>query len=673
MRSYARLFCTIFILGWTAVAQTGSPTQSSTPPQKPSPQTESVPSSGITLTTGTQLVVVDVTVEDRAGHPIHDLKRSDFQVLENKKPEAIKSFDEHTAADLAHSKTPPPPAFKLPPGTFTNYTPVPPDSTLNVLLLDALNTPMQDQAYVRDQLQQFVKHATPGTRIAIFGLKTRLVLLQGFTSDPETLKAAVEHRLIPRASVLLDDPTGANTDPVSVADTLSTAGASASAIAAVRQFESQNASFQTQLRTQYTLDAFNALAHYLSGFPGRKNLIWFSGSFPLTIFADPTLGDPFAVQANASEELRQTTNLLDRARVAVYPIDARGLQTLPMFDASRSGEEYVRNPGRLGEDIGAFNATNAQEHFTMQQIAEDTGGHAFYNTNGLAEAVASSIQAGSNFYTLTYSPSNREPKGEYRNIRVELQSAAAARGLKLSYRHGYYAANPKTRRVSSSAAASAAATPSTAAAPNAPAPPGTPPAAPVTESLAYVHRAMQRGAPEPSEILFKVRVLPDSPSTEDKVAEDNQPNPDANVRGPFRRYDVSLGALASGLTLPLSTDGRRHGGIQFLAYVYDADGKLLNIAAHTVTLNLEPATYAALMKSGLQFNMQVSVPARGESFLRIGVLDTTSGHIGVFELPTTMVSRLPPVVPAPKTAPASAPPAPPVAGAPSSTPPPSTK
>ena len=90
---------------------------------------------------------------------------------------------------------------------------------------------------------------------------------------------------------------------------------------------------QTQMRTQYTLDAFNALAHYLANFPGRKNLIWFSGSFPLQIEPDPTLNDPFAVMADSNEEFRETTNLLALAQTAVYPVDARGLMTAPMFDA----------------------------------------------------------------------------------------------------------------------------------------------------------------------------------------------------------------------------------------------------------------------------------------------------------------------------------------------------
>ena len=141
-----------------------------------------------TITAGTQLVVVDVTVQDSAGNPVRGLRGADFAVKENKTPQTIKTFDEHTASDLSHVKAPP--AIHLPPGTFTDYQPVPEDPTLNVLLLDALNTPMKDQAYVRYQLQHFITNEKPGTRIAIFGLTDHLILLQGFTADQETQAGA---------------------------------------------------------------------------------------------------------------------------------------------------------------------------------------------------------------------------------------------------------------------------------------------------------------------------------------------------------------------------------------------------------------------------------------------------------------------------------------------------
>lgn len=399
-----------------------------------------------TLHAGTQLVIVDVVVQDHNGYAIHGLTRDSFVLTEQKKPQTIRDFEEHSAAT---AQKPGPPLRPLPPGVFTDYTPVAPDSTLNILLIDTLNTPMKDQVFVRQQLLDYIKHEKPGTRIAIFGLTTRLFMLQGFTSDPAVLQAAVQHKLIERGSFLLDDPVGAGGGPESMSDTMQDSGSAignsaafAQALANVQQFEAEQQSTQTQMRTQYTLDAFNALAHYLSNFPGRKNLIWFSGSFPLSIEPDPTLNDPFSIVADSNEEFRETTNLLARSQIAVYPVDARGLMTEPMFDASNSGSSYARNPSAFARDHMKFSQSQAQEHMTMNELASDTGGQAFYNTNGLSAAVSKALDAGSNYYTLTYTPTDHNWNGAYRNIHVQLTGSLAAQGYRLAYRHGYYADDP---------------------------------------------------------------------------------------------------------------------------------------------------------------------------------------------------------------------------------------
>jgi hypothetical protein len=89
--------------------------------------------------------------------------------------------------------------------------------------------------------------------------------------------------------------------------------ASADAIAAMRDFQNEVESFGTYSRVQATLNALQQLARYLSGFPGRKNVIWFSGSFPLSVL--PTKGQDY--DFNFSEEykkqLRETTNMLAAA------------------------------------------------------------------------------------------------------------------------------------------------------------------------------------------------------------------------------------------------------------------------------------------------------------------------------------------------------------------------
>jgi len=71
----------------------------------------------------------------------------------------------------------------------------------------------------------------------------------------------------------------------------------------------------------------------------------------------------------------------------------------------------------------------------MENLAQATGGKAFFGSNDLAGALQQGIQEGSNYYTLAYYPQNPNWNGKYRQIRVEM----AQKGLSLAYRRGYYA------------------------------------------------------------------------------------------------------------------------------------------------------------------------------------------------------------------------------------------
>ncbi len=628
---------------------------------------QAAPPGATVLQAGTQLVIVDVVVQDHNGHPIHGLKPENFHLTEDKAAQNIRRFEEHTADT---TPAPPGPPLKLPPGTFTNYTPVPPNGTLNILLLDTLNTPTKDQSFVRTQLQEYVKHARPGTRLAIFGLTTHLVFLQGFTSDPEVLKDAVDHKLIPRGSALLDDPSGANGVSEPLSDQISDdaanlpAGNSLAQVAAnVAQFEAQTNAFQTQLRIQYTLDAFNTLGHYLSAFPGRKNLIWFSGAFPINILPDSSLQDPFAVVQTNEDEYRETTALLSKAQVSVYPIDARGLMTNPVFDAASAGRNYARNPQRFGADITKFNTSQAQEHSTMAALASDTGGEAFYNTNGLAEAVGKAIDAGSNYYTLTYTPTDRRQNGAFRSIHIDLTGTASAT---LSYRRGYYTDDARALERAAEKPPAKSDKPDSATAVLAALSPAERAAA------AYARAAMARGAPTPQDVLLKARILPETATTDTTLAPGNTLDTSVPANGPFRRYVIDIVGLPSELTLTTQPDGRRTGQVEFIAYVFNQPGLLLNAAGKTISLNLTPETYAKFIHGTMQARLEISVPTRYETFLRIGIRDVPANRFGVIEVPVATLSRLaplplnPPSTPAPSTpAPSAATPSTPPAPAPS--------
>ena len=581
------------------------------PAQSPAPKsTQPI----TTLKARTQLVIVDVVVTDHHQHPIHNLKAADFTLLENKDPQQIKNFEEHTALSAAAKLQPLP---TMPPGIFTNWSPTPVNSSVNILLLDTLNTPTQDQSFVRDQLKQYLKSSQPGVRIAIFGLTTHLNLLQGFTSDPELLKTAINQEK-PQASSLLDDPVGGGGGSQSLSETASSFGNApgmAGVLANLKQFDAVQQSFQLQLRARYTLDALNQLARYLADIPGRKNLIWFSGSFPINILPDGDLQDPFAAVTSSETEFRETTNLLTLSQVAVYPVDARGLMASPTFTAANSGSKYARNPAAFSTDEAGFVQKTAAEHATMLQMAEQTGGKAFINTNGLGEAVATAIDAGSNYYTLAYSPTDTKWNGSFRKVQIKLQQQRYT----LSYRRGYYADDPDAPTKHNEATAA-----TTAAKPVEP-----------------MQVAMMRGSPDPTQIILKVRVLPSSTAPEDKPADGNVLNPQLKIQGPYRRYDIDCAADAR-TAITQTPDGIYHLDVQFLAYVYDQDGNLINIADNNAHTKLSPAAYAGLLQRGLPYHQEISVPVKGQYYLRIGIHDLTGNRVGALEVPVASVKDLTP-------------------------------
>src|SRR5215475_2507843 len=134
----------------------------------------------------TRLVVVDVvaTAHDKA---VTDLERGDFTLLEDGKEQEIKVFSFQQAIPASSARLTPA-VLKLPENVFTNIPRYNTNQALNVVLLDALNTTLPHQAYVRDQMIRYLEKMPEGQPLAIYLLSTKLTLLQDFTSDPAVLK-----------------------------------------------------------------------------------------------------------------------------------------------------------------------------------------------------------------------------------------------------------------------------------------------------------------------------------------------------------------------------------------------------------------------------------------------------------------------------------------------------
>jgi len=564
-----------------------------------------------TIKANAQLVVVDVVVTDSHQMPVHGLKASDFAVMENGAAQQVTGFEEHVslAPGEAAKIAPMPP---MPAGIFTNFTPAPPGSAVNVLLLDALNTHMKDQSYVLDELREFLKNTPAGTRVAIFALNNRLVMLHGFTSDLTALKAAVD-RTGTSASALLattgaEDAVG-NGGSLTVAKVMGgvAGGDMGQVIASMgRQTAAQSAD-ALELQLNITLTAMSQLAHYLAGIPGRKNLIWFVGSYP----------EHFGSKTPQDEALyRATTNLLARSRVSVYPIGVQGLTT----NAAPIGNDPSGVSGRgLAGAQRQFAQGNADQSVELNQIAAETGGHAYLDTNGLSAAVGKAIANGANYYTLSYVPTDARQNGEFHKIQVKL----AQQGLSLTYRNGYYAddADAVAHRGTESGG--------------------------VPSQRGALGAAMMRGAPDATEILMKLQVLPASGAVEQAVVKGNvvNPNPAAKlkIKGPYRRYAIDIAADAKDIEITPTADGHYEFSTELITYVYDAGGAVVNMAVEKARGNLTLSSYANMRRVGLPFHQEISVPANGEYYIRTSLLDLATDRYGAVEIPVASIAKLTPV------------------------------
>src|SRR5271169_5670670 len=132
-----------------------------------------------TIKVETRVVLLDVVVTTHKGEAIPNLSQEDFQVAEDGQPQAISAFEEHKRGTSVPVSLP-----ALPPNSYTNIQPVKSGDSVNILLIDLLNTQPWFQKGVCAQVIKYLNTVPPGTRLAIFTLNTeQLRLVRGFTTD----------------------------------------------------------------------------------------------------------------------------------------------------------------------------------------------------------------------------------------------------------------------------------------------------------------------------------------------------------------------------------------------------------------------------------------------------------------------------------------------------------
>lgn len=581
-----------------------------------------------TIEAHANLVQVDVVVS-RHGRDIRGLLKDQFKIVDNGRLQTVSVFEEHRPEEPEKVASAP----VLGPHVYSNLPQYRVKGAVNVLLLDALNTPLENQMYVRQQMVAYLRQLPPGSHIAVFTLSSRLRMISDLTVDTDMLVRAVSRVDVVQHSLVTDPRSD---DAVEQQEqSMQAEGFPAESVNTLRQFQADLASYRTDLRLGMTLDAFDQLARYLRVIPGRKNLIWFSGSFPLQILADDTLIEPLVIAREYGERLRQADIELAAARVSVYPIDARGALTLPSADASKSEANPVLprmsfNPGAtIGTPIGGGTGTTSgptviglpvgsqalpgtygepkvliddahfvqqavQERNSMQQIAEDTGGQAFTGRNDFGQEVKEAMLHGSEYYTIGFVPQLKPGDTTYHRLTVKVQG-----GGTLGYRRGYYAGSILV-------------------------------SSPVKHDR--MAAALLDGAPPLSDLLFRVRVVP------------QQPAPGASVGRPASPRHAQMQTLSFDYNLPVAqlafastADGLHQGRVAFIVVAYDEDGRAVGAHDQAVGFHLPQAAYSEAGEKGLSFHQELAVPQNAAN-LRIVVQNLDGGAIGATEIPLESVT-----------------------------------
>ena len=559
------------------------------------------------LEVNANVVLVDVVITDK-GNAVHNLDRRRFHIFEDGHEQHITYFDESKPAPTVAPATQLSCLKQTSPRVVSNVPCAPSAGAVNVLLLDALNTPVINQADINQQVLKYLSRMPPGTSLAAFALNShgRLQLLSGFTMDADQLTKVVQSAaMTPSPSVALD--IGESARIRANADRELAAGDFGAVVQArERQGAADLVAQYSGQQVQLSLLALRQLALYLDAIPGRKNLIWFSGSFPITLEPDPTATNPalglrpLRDANDYGEQLHDTIRLLSIARVAVYPVYALGPMSTPSLEASYSipGKAGL-GPIEVGMDDERTMGQSRANQDSMKQLADQTGGH-YFDTNGLAEAMASAIKNGESFYTIGYVPTSEEPDGRYHKLKMRLDGAS----YELSYRRGYM----------------------------------DDPDGPFYDRSST--RAMQSsvldGAPPATQIQFQARVLP---SSDPMFKSAKLPAGDGGVMAtalvqPVQHLIVDLAIDPQGLVFETTPEGMHRTPLEFAVVAYDADGKRVNYIDQGFLLSLKSEQYARMVAEKIRIPHRVAFDLPPGAFnMRIVVMDPSKNRIGSLELP----------------------------------------
>lgn len=523
------------------------------------------------------LVLLHVVVRDEQGKVVPDLRKEDFQLFDDRKPQLITAFSVETpeslalkpaavAAEDAVASADKDAADKDAGAAAASAAAVKLPQRFVALLFDDAHLSMEDSAFVRSAATKLFAALAPSDRVGIFSSSGQVKV--PFTADREALSKSLLS-IVPRSQLSSQGSHDCPDISYYQADLIENRRDSQALAAAVEdtvqclyngdESKAQQAGIQAEAQAMHVLNNGDRETEYayrhieevmqsLSRMPGRRVMVFVSPGF---------------IPSSLWPETSEMIDRANRAGIVINTIDARGLYAPDLLgDIANPTHGSLRTEGfKASYRIAA----QSEQNRVLEDFANGTGGAFFHNRNDVDEGLREAVAAPPLSYLLGFSPQNMKVDGHFHNLKVTLTNK---RKYSLEARRGYYA----------------------------------------PRSIANPVEAAKR---EIQEAIFSQEEMHDVP---------------VDLQTQFFKKDAATARLSVLSHFDLKgihfhkVEGRNHDNLTIATAIFDENGNFVTGGEKTVQMKLLDSTYNRLSRSGLTLKSSYDVKP-GSYMVRLVVRD----------------------------------------------------